>query len=178
MPFLDFTDETIKWYTSYSSNKKIVISMENAYSEKVSMTCGVSQGSILGPLLFSIYLNDMLLDMLLLYADDTCLAFQHKVIKTLEQHLNRDFSTLINWFIDNKLSVYFVENKTISILFPPKHRSKSIGQIGISYKIVKIKQYSKVTYLGCVLDEYLTGEYIARQVCTKNTSKPGCFRKT
>lgn len=98
--------------------------MENAYSEKVSITCGVSQGSNLRPLLFSIYLNDMLQvvdSKLRLYADDTCLVFQHKVIKALEQHLNRDFSTLINWFIDNKLSVHFVENKTISILFSPKH---------------------------------------------------------
>ena len=108
---------------------------------------------------------------LLSYTDNTCLVFQHRNIKTIEEHLNKDFSTLVDWFVDNKLSVHFCEDKTKSILFSPKHRSKSIGQIDISYKDIKIKQYSKVTYLGCVLDECLTGESMAMQVCTKVTSK-------
>ena len=102
---------------------------------------------------------------LLLYADDVCLVFQHRNIKTIEEHLNRDFSTLVDWFVDNRLSVHFGEDKTKSILFSPKHRSKSIGQIDISYKDVKIKQYSKVTYLGCFLDECLTEESMAKQDC-------------
>ena len=59
MPFLDFTDETIKWYKSYLSNRKFIISMENAYSDQASIACGIPQGSILGPLLFLIYMNDM-----------------------------------------------------------------------------------------------------------------------
>ena len=78
---------------------------------------------------------------------------------------------MVDSFVDNRLSVHFGEDKTKSILFSPKHRSKSIGQIDISYKDIKIKQYSKVTYLGCVLDECLTGESMAMQVCTKVTSK-------
>ena len=108
---------------------------------------------------------------ILLYADDTCLVFQYRNIKTMEEHLNRDFSTLVDWFVDNRLSVYFGEDKTKSILFSPKHWSKSIGQIDISYKDIKIKQYSKVHYLGCVLDDFLTGESMTMQVCTKVTSK-------
>ena len=153
---------------------KFIISMENAYSDKASITCGVPQGSILGPLLFLIYINDMpqaVDSELLLYADDICLVFQHRNIKTIEEHLNRDFSTLVDWFVDNRLSVHFGEDKTKSILFSPKHRSKSIGQIDIPYKDAKIKQYSKVTYLGCVLDECLTGESVAMEVCAKVTSK-------
>ena len=63
-----------------------IISMENANSDKASMTCGVPQGSILGPLLFLIYINDMSQAVdseLLLYADDTYLVFQHKNVKTI-----------------------------------------------------------------------------------------------
>ena len=108
---------------------------------------------------------------ILLYANDNCLVFQHRDIKTIKEHLNRDCSTLVDWFVDNKLRVHFGEDKTRSIPFSPKHISKSIGQIDISYKDVKIKQYSKVTNLGCVLDEYLTGESTAMQVYAKATSK-------
>ena len=125
-----------------------------------------------GSLLFLIYITGMpqAVDIkLLLYVDDTCLVFQHRNIKTIEEHLNRDFSTLVDWFVDNRLSVHFGEDKTESILFSPKHRSTSVGQIDISYKDIKVKQYSKVTYLGCVLDECLTGESMAIQVCTKVT---------
>ena len=49
-----------------------------------------------------------------------------------------DSELLFDWFVVNKLSVHFGENKTKSILFCPKHRSKSIGQIDISYKDVKL----------------------------------------
>ena len=68
--------------------------MENANSSKASITCGVPQGSILGPLLFLIYINDMpqaVDSELLIYADDTCQVFQHRNIQTIEEHLNRDF---------------------------------------------------------------------------------------
>ena len=116
---------------------------------------------------------------LLLYAD------QQRDIKAIEEHLNRDFPTLVHWFVDNKLSIHFDEDKTKSILFSPKHRSKPIGHIDSSYKYVRILQYLKVTYLRCVLDEYLTGESMAMQVCTKVTSKlkflykkTGSLRKT
>ena len=68
--------------------------MENANSEKALITCGVPQSSILGPLLFLIYINDMPQakdSELLLYADDTYLVFQHRNIKTIEEHLNKRF---------------------------------------------------------------------------------------
>ena len=91
MSFLCFTDEIIKWYTSYLSNRKFIISIENAYSDKAPITCGVSQGSVLDPMLFLISVNDMpqaINSELLLYTDDTCLVFQQKVLKTIEENLN------------------------------------------------------------------------------------------
>ena len=98
--------------------------MENAYSDKAAITYGVPQGSILGPLTFLIYIKDIpqaVDSELLLYADDTCLDFQQGDIKEIEERLNRDFSTLVDWFVDNKLRVHFGEDKTKSILSSPKY---------------------------------------------------------
>ena len=60
----------------------------------------------------------------LLYANDTCLVFEHRDIKTIEEHLNQDFSTLVNWFVDNELSVHIGEDKTKLILFSPKNMDR------------------------------------------------------
>ena len=54
-----------------------------------------------------------------LYADDMGLIFQHKEINIIEQLLNRNFSNICDWFVDNKLRIHFVEDKTKLILFTP-----------------------------------------------------------
>ena len=53
---------------------------------------------------------------LLLYADDTCILYQHKDDEQIEKRLNEDFENLCNWFVDNKRSINFAEDKTKSIL--------------------------------------------------------------
>ena len=61
---------------------------------------------------------------LLLYADDTCLIFQHKDVKVIEKQLNGNFRSICDWFVDNKLSIHFGEDKTKSILFSSKNKVK------------------------------------------------------
>ena len=108
---------------------------------------------------------------LLLYADDTCLIFQHKDITEIETALNKNFSMLCDWFVDNKLSIHFGEDKTKSILFGSKHKIKNSKPLNIQCNDVKIKQYSKVTYLGCIFDETLSGESMAIHVINKINSR-------
>ena len=62
---------------------------------------------------------------------------------------------------------HFGEDKTISILFAPLNKYKKLCKINISYGSLKIKQYSEVTYLGCILDESLSGESMALNVASK-----------
>ena len=174
MSYFGFSENVIKWFKCYLSNRKFLVNINNKSSDLESVTCGVPQGSILGPLLFLLYVNDMpqaVNSKLLLYADDSCILYQHKNIKDIEDHLNKDFENLCDWFVDNKLSIHFGEEKTKSILFGNKYRIKKENKLNISYKNIEIKQYSKVCYLGCILDETLSGESMALKVISKINAK-------
>ena len=102
------------------------------------------QGSILGPLLLFIYINDIPIVKcgLFLYADDTCLVFQSKNVKTIEKQLNEDFTNICDGFIDNKLGIPFSEDKTMSILFTCKCKIKKLQKLEIIYSNIWIKQNS------------------------------------
>ena len=95
---------------------------------------------------------------LLLFADDTCIVFQHNSVIEIEKHLITDFSSLCDWFIDNKLSIHFRQNKTKSILFGTKHKLRNANSKSIVYNGTEIKHHAKVKYLGCILDKSLSDE--------------------
>ena len=59
MEFIGFSDETTKWFKSYLSNRKFKVYIKKTFSEPGNLLCGVLQGSILGPLLFLLYINHM-----------------------------------------------------------------------------------------------------------------------
>ena len=174
-------DLVTKWFKSYLSKKMFCAHVEKSFSDKALISCGVPQGSILGPLLFLVYVNDMVQAVncdLLFYADDTGLTFQHKDISIIEQQLNISFSNICAWFVDNKLSIHFGEDKTKSILFAPLNKCNKLRKLNISYGSLKIKQYLEVTYLGCILDESLSGESMALNVVSKiNTRLKFLHRK-
>ena len=171
---IGFSKHTVNWFKSYLSNRSFLVNLENNFSQPASVSCGVPQGSILGPLLFLIYVNDMSQAVkchLFLYADDSCLVCQHKDINAIEKQLNVDFSNICDWFVDNKLSIHFGEDKTKSILFASKFKRKNIKKLNIKYGDIQIKQHSKVKYLGCLMDETMSGEAMALHVIHKINNK-------
>ena len=152
------------------------VNVHGKYSCIAKIDCGVPQGCILGPLLFLLYVNDMKQAVdcdLFLYADDSCLVYQHKDVKEIERNLNKNFSNVCDWFVDNKLSIHFGEDKTKCILFGTKHRLYKVSSLEIKYGEIHIKQYHTVTYLGCLLDETLSGESMALKVINKINSRRG-----
>ena len=119
MEFIRFSEETTNWFKSYLPNTKFKVHIKNTFPEPGNLLCR------LPPLLFLLYINDTPQDVaceLLLYADDTCLMFQHKDITEIELAPNKNFSMLCGWFVDNKLSTHFGEDKTKSILFGSKYK--------------------------------------------------------
>ena len=87
-----------------------------------------------------------------LYADDACFLFPHKDLEWIKEDITKNFSSICDWFVDNKLRIRFGEDKTKSILFSTKNTKRKIGTLDTQYGNVKIELYSKVTYFGCELE--------------------------
>ena len=112
---IGFSKNTIIWYESYLAERHLTVEVANRISKFLKISSGGAQGSILGPLLFLIYVNDMNQAVecdLYLYAVDSCLLFQHKNVTGIKKQLTKDFSNICDWFVDNKLSIHFGEDKT------------------------------------------------------------------
>ena len=88
------------WIKNYLTNRKQCVRITNLISNENSIKAGVPQGSVLGPLLFLLYINDIassLLSVCSLYADDTSLLFSSTNVLEIEQTLNEDLKVLDNW---------------------------------------------------------------------------------
>ena len=112
-----------------------------------------------------LYINDFpqtVVSNLLLYADDTCIVFQHKNVTEVEKQLLSHFPSLCDWFVDNKLSIHFSQHKTKSILIGTKHKLLNAKALYIVYNGTEIEQYAKVKYLRCILDQSFSGVCIKR----------------
>ena len=84
---IGFSKHTVNWFKSYLSNRSFLVNLGNSFSQPASVSCGVTQSSILGRLLFSIYVNDMSQAVkchLFLYTDDSCLVCQKKIFMILK----------------------------------------------------------------------------------------------
>ena len=77
----------------------------------------------------------------------------------------------------NKLSIHLGEDKTKCLLFGSKLKLKNAGKLNIMYNGIEIKQYSKVTYLGCLLDEAMSGESMALKTIKNINQKLKCLYK-
>ena len=105
-----------------------------------------------------------------LYVNDTCLVCQQKVINKIENQLNKNFCDISDWFVDNKLSMHFGEDKKKSGFFYSKSRRKNIKKLYIKYGDIQMKQHSKVI-LRSLLDETMSGEAITLNIVSKINNK-------
>ena len=93
---------------------------------------------------------------MLLYADDTCLVFQAKDHDSMYKKLHTEFNKLCDWFVDNKLSIHFGDDKRKSLLFTGKNRPKD-DKLRIYRGRTEVAQHKEINYLGCLFDEKFDG---------------------
>ena len=152
-------NNNLKWFSSYLSNRKQVIQAGAIKISYEDIVCGVPQGSILGPLLFIIYVNDLCNVSKILepmFADDTNLFFSHKNIKDLFQAVNSELGKVFQWFNANKLSLN--KDKTKYTFFH-KAREKYNIPLKLPALFINDKEIERVTsikFLGVLFDEHLS----------------------
>ena len=144
-----------KLMESYLSERKQYVIIKNSSSSTRSINIGVPQGSILGPLLYLIYVNDITNATSCnprLFADDTCLVLNNSSLSILELNCNIELKNLKNWCDANKLQIN--PQKSAVIVIPPKLNSPSVN-IQLMYNNSLIPCNNSFKYLGVILDSKL-----------------------
>ena len=168
----------LQWFRSYLSDRKQYVSVNGSNSDLLSITCGVPQGSVLGPLLFLIYINDLPNASkrltFYLFADDTNIYYESKDLTNLTKIVNKELRLVKKWLDANKLSLNI--DKTNYIIF---HSSSSNVPSGSGIKIGKkqIKRVKFVKFLGILLDEHLCWKYHLSELSKKLARTSGMFFK-
>jgi hypothetical protein len=163
-----------EWIRNYLSDRTQYVEFDNHSSKLCSIDCGVPQGSILGPLLYLIYVNDIAHATdakLFSFADDTSLCVSDSNSSTLFQTANTELNKLYEWFCANRLSLNANKTKYIVlrspyIKCPPEDLKVVINGIPIS-RIGKNLKEDSCKFLGISIDEHLTWKHHLSQMNNK-----------
>jgi hypothetical protein len=150
----------LDWFRSYLTSRSQFVSACNARSSTLGLTCGVPQGSILGPLLFIIYINDIQSAVskgtTKLFADDTNIFLTGKALDTVFVDANLVLNELNSWFSANKLSLS--PEKTCYCLFS-NHFIEIPTNLNLYLNGNPVPRVSNCKYLGVLLDSRLSWKY-------------------
>ena len=150
----------------------------NTTSNIINIACGVPQGSVLGPLLFVLYINDLpnISNSCkpVLFADDTNLIFSNKSITEIKTNIQRNLNKLFDWLSINKLSLNV--SKSSLLLFNIRNKNNNV-KLNVNSNDIKIKQVTNLKCLGIIIDEKLDWKSQINYVYTKLSRTIGILNK-
>jgi hypothetical protein len=166
--------QALEWFRSYLSNRKQFVMYKNTSSLLREVTCGVPQGSVLGPLLFIIYTNDLpnalRFTRCVLFADDTTIYYSSRNLVHVIQNISVDLKHLTEWFKSNKLSLNI--SKTNYMLFTKNNKDYE-QNINLRLSNENITRVNSTKFLGMIIDDKLNWQdHISH---TKNKMSSGLY---
>ena len=146
---------TLQWFNSYLTNRYQYVNYNNTTSNMKQSVCGVPQGSILGPLLFLLYINDISsvsnVFSSVLFADDTTLLYSSNNLKELSATVNNELSNIMQWLNANRLSLNI--EITNLMIFRPRGKNEVCPTIHICG--AEIQEVDSAKFLGIMVDNKL-----------------------
>ena len=170
----------LDWFKSYLTNRTQRRSGNGCLSDFTSLKCGVTQGTILGPLLFLIYINDLpnclSFSKLRMYADDTHITYAGSDLYLIQSSLSHDLKKLSKWLVSNRLILN--ATKTEFMLIGSRQRLSTLSDtLEISIDNIPIEQVSSVKSLVIYIDENLTWHSHIDKLCEKIASAIGDIQR-
>lgn len=168
----------LELFKSYLNDRTHCVEIRNTSSKFIPIKHGVPQGSVLGPLFFIIYINDLHLSLenstTIHFADDTSLVCCDESIKSLNRKVNRDLALLVHWLRANKISLN--TSKTEIVLF---RTTRKIITKHLNFRLSgqKLNLSSKTKYLGIILDEHLSWDPQIHDLTAKLSRSVGFLSK-
>lgn len=167
-----------QWFASYLSDRKQFVSIDNINSLSDLIAHGVPQGSVLGPLLFLIFINDLPSAIshsaVFLFADDTGLLYSDSNLQVIENKVNSDLSLLSSWLKSNMIALNTTKTEVVLFRDPRKPLDHSIQLVLDGYNL---SFSSYVNYLGLRLDEHLSFKAHIDFLSTKLSKSNGIIAK-
>ena len=165
------------WFSDYLSNREQYVEFDSCSSKRTNITCGVPQGSILGPLLFLIYINDITraspILTYILFADDTNIFYSHRNPRTLVNTINIELGKISNWFKCNKLSLNI--DKTNFMHFSNVHSPNF--QFSLYIDVLPLLQKTATKFLGVTIDSKLSWNEHIKNISTQVSRNIGILYK-
>ena len=166
LEFYRFSPTALNWFKSYLSNRSQFVQIGNTESSRKPISCGVPQGSILGPLLFILFINDLSqsssLFSYILFADDTNIFTQFSPGKI--SVVNEELDKIFKWCCSNKLTVN-IEKTNFMIFHSQKTSLPLFDQILLDNK--PVSECSHTKFLGFNIDKHLTWECHINSIVSK-----------
>ena len=157
----------LRWFEDYLHDRKQYVTYNSYKSNQEAIKCGVPQGSILGPLLFLIYINDLSsvseACFSILFADDTNMFITGHNVSEMCNQLNADLFRVQEWLHCNKLSLNVL--KTHYMIFTP--RNKIYDDVSIIINNTKISRVYVTKFLGVQIDSQLSWKMHIDYICKK-----------